>query len=239
MTNIICNANCQLKSAVETLISPGVTNVATIHGTSGNNYLTGTSGNDQIYGYAGNDTLIGGAGNDYLEGGSGNDRLTGGSGRDTFVLNYSGGGIDTITDFSVNDDILKINTPAISGTNAISKASTGDDTLIGKSGKDSLAGGIANDILTGGKNSDTLPSIKSSENAIKLTNSITDVLVSTKVSSDDIRLDPPTESSQLTIIGGGVGLPSYLSYNANTGALFYLDQQLAWLPSNLQFANNV
>lgn len=214
--------------------------MATIHGTSGNNHLTGTSGNDQIYGYAGNDTLIGGAGNDYLEGGSGNDRLTGDSGRDTFFLNYSGGGIDTITDFSVNDDILKINTPAISSSNAISKASTGDDTLIGKSGKDSLAGGIGNDILTGGKNSDTLPSIKSSENTIQLTNSTTDVLVSTKVSSDDIRLAPPIDQSpQLTIIGGGVGLPSYLSYNANTGALFYLGQQLAWLPSNLQFANNV
>ncbi|WP_375501715.1 calcium-binding protein [uncultured Nostoc sp.] len=214
--------------------------MATIYGTSGNNNLTGTSGNDQIYGYAGNDTLKGGAGNDYLEGGSGNDNLTGGSGRDTFVFDCSGGGIDTITDFSVRDDILKITTPTISGTNAISKGSTGNDTLIGKSGKDSLAGGIGNDILTGGKNSDTLPSIKSSENAIQLTNSTTDVLASTKVStSEDIKLaDPIDQSPQLTIIGGGVGLPSYCSYNANTGALFYLNQQLAWLPCNLIFANN-
>ena len=77
-------------------------------------------------------------------------------------MDYSSGGIDTITDFSVNDDILKITTPTISGTNAISKGSTGGDTLIGKSGQDSLAGGVNNDILTGGKNSDTLPSIKSS-----------------------------------------------------------------------------
>jgi len=230
LTNIICNANCQLKSAVETLISPGVTKVATIHGTSGNNHLTGTSGNDQIYGYAGNDTLIGGAGNDHLDGGSGNDRLTGGSGRDTFVLNYSGGGIDRITDFSVRDDILKITTPTISRT----KASTGDDTLIGKSGEDVLVGEVTDYTLTGIKDIDTL----SSENAIKLTNSTTDVLPSTKVLSDDITPAPPIyEPSQLTIIGGGVGLPSYLSYNANTGALFYEGQQLAWLPSNLQFPN--
>ncbi|BBD67880.1 hypothetical protein NIES4072_48190 [Nostoc commune NIES-4072] len=207
--------------------------MATIHGTSGNDYLTGTSVNDQIYGYAGNDTLIGGAGNDYLEGGSGNDRLTGGSGKDTFVLYYSGGGIDTITDFSVNDDILKINTPTISGTNTISKSSTGNDTLIGKSSKDSLAGGVDNDILTGGKNSNTLPAIQS-------TNSTTDVLGSTKVPSEDIRFPTPIDQSpQITVIGGGVGLPSYCSYNANTGALFYVDQQLAWLPCNLQFANNV
>ncbi|MDZ8224503.1 MULTISPECIES: hypothetical protein [unclassified Nostoc] len=214
--------------------------MATIHGTSGSNYLTGTSLNDQIYGHEGNDTLIGGAGNDYLEGGSGNDRLTGGSGKDTFVLYYSGGGIDTITDFSVNDDILKINTPTVSATNAISKGSTTNDTLIGKSGKDSLAGEIGNDILTGGKNSDTLLSITSSEDAIQLTNSITDVLVSTKIPSNEMKVTPPTESPhpQLTIIGGSAGLPSYCSYNANTGALFYLDQQLAWLPRNLHFANN-
>jgi Ca2+-binding RTX toxin-like protein len=235
LINVICNANCQLKSAVETLIFPGVRNVATIHGTSGNDYRSGTSGNDQIYGHAGNDTLIGGAGNDYLEGGSGNDRLTGGSGRDTFVLYSSGGGIDTITDFSVRDDILKITTPTISSTNSISKADQGNDALIGKSGKDSLVVGVANDILTAVKDIDTL----SSENAIKLTNSITDVLPSTKVSSEDMKVTTPIDPSpQLTIIGGGVGLPSYCSYNANTGALFYLDQQLAWLPRNLQFTNN-
>ena len=200
--------------------------MATIHGTSGNNHLTGTSGNDTIYGYAGNDTLIGGAGNDHLDGGSGNDRLTGGIGRDTFVLNYSGGGIDRITDFSVSDDILKITTPTISRT----KASTGDDTLIGKSGEDVLVGEVTDYTLTDIKDIDTL----SSENAIKLTNSTTDVLPSTKVLSDDIIPVPP---SGITIIGGGVGLPNYLSYNANTGALFYEGQQLAWLPSNLQFPN--
>ncbi|MEH2437064.1 MAG: calcium-binding protein [Nostoc sp.] len=235
LTNLICNANCQLKSAVETLISPGVRTMAIIQGTSGNNYLTGTSGNDQIYGYAGNDTLIGGAGNDYLEGGSGNDNLTGGSGRDTFVLDCSSGGIDTITDFSVNDDILKITTPTISSANSISKADQGNDALIGKSGKDSLVVGVADDILTAVKDLDTL----SSENAIKLTDSITNVLPSKKVSSEDMKvITPMNPSPQLAIIGGGVGLPSYCSYNANTGALFYLDQQLAWLPRNLHFANN-
>ena len=208
--------------------------MATIKGTSGNNYLTGTSGNDQIYGNAGNDTLIGGLGNDYLEGGSGNDRLTGGSGRDTFVFDYSTGGIDTITDFSVNDDILKITTPTISSANSISKASQDNDALTG-TGKDSLLVGVANDVLTPTKNVDTL----SSENAVKLTDSITDVFPSTKVPSEDMKVTTPMNPSpQLTIIGGGVGLPSYCSYNANTGALFYLDQQLAWLPRNLHFANN-
>ncbi|MEH2326598.1 MAG: calcium-binding protein [Nostoc sp.] len=219
--------------------------MAIIQGTAGNDYLVGTQGNDQIYGHQGNDTLIGGLGNDYLEGGSGNDYLIGGSGRDTFVLDYSGGGIDTITDFSVNDDILKINTStisSISSTNAISKTYQGDDTLTGKLGKDSLSllGGVDNDILTGSKDGDTFTSIKASKNDIKLANSRTDILASTKVSSQDMKLsDPinPSSSPQLTIIGGGVGLPSYFSYNANTGALSYLSQQLAWLPCNLHFAN--
>ncbi|MCC5657774.1 hypothetical protein LC608_12385 [Nostoc sp. XA010] len=121
----------------------------------------------------------------------------------------------------------------------MSQGSTGDDTLIGKSGQDSLAGGVDNDILTGGKNSNTLPSIKSSENAIQLTNSITDVLPLTKVSIEDMRVaDPIAIEPSAAIIGGGVGLPSYCSYNAATGALFYLDQQLAWLPRNLSFPNS-
>ncbi|MEH2181179.1 hypothetical protein [Nostoc sp.] len=173
-----------------------------IQGTPGNDYLTAIQGNNQINGYEGNDTLIGGSGNDYLVGGGGNDILTGGTGRDTFVLNYSDGDIDTITDFSVYDDRLEITTPPISrigsAPNAISKDYKGDDTLIARSGKDYLVGGGGNDILTGGD-----------------------------------------ESPQATIIGRGIRFPDYLSYNENTGALFYVSQQLAWLPPNLDFANDL
>ena len=212
--------------------------MAIIQGTPGNNYLAGTPGNDQISGYEGNDTLIGGAGNDSLMGGGGNDILTGGSGKDTFVLNYSGGGIDRITDFSVNDDLLKITTPPISSTNAISKGNQGDDTLITRSGNDSLMGGVGNDILTGIKDIDIFSSINSSEIAIKFPKSTTDVLPSAKVSSQSMIPADPAKEQSLTIVGRGIGLPSYLSYNENTGALFYLSQQLAWLPPNLNFAND-
>ena len=230
--------------------------MATKHGTSGSESLLGTPENDQIYGHAGNDTLKGEAGNDYLEGGGGNDYLTGGSDRDTFVLDHSGGGIDTITDFLVNGDIIKINTPPISSTNAISTDSQGDDTLIAKSGNDSLVIGVgndiliaksdndssvvrvSNDILTGGKDSDALLSIKSFKNDIKFHKSTTDVLLSIEASSEGMIVGAPIDESAILqgIIGGGAGLPSYCSYNANTGALFYLDQQLAWLPPNLSFA---
>lgn len=82
----------------------------TIEGSSGNDYLPGTEENDVIYGYEAYDTLIGGSGEDYLVGERSNDILTGSSGGDTFVLNYSGGGTDTITDFTVGEDVLQITT---------------------------------------------------------------------------------------------------------------------------------
>ncbi|MDZ7952359.1 hypothetical protein [Nostoc sp. DedQUE09] len=95
--------------------------MATISGDSGNNYLVaGIEASNQIYGYQGDDTLIGGWGEDHLVGESGNDILTGGSGGDTFVLNYSDGGTDTITDFSVYEDIIEMTiAPRRSGTDAV------------------------------------------------------------------------------------------------------------------------
>ncbi|MBD0390639.1 MAG: hypothetical protein ICV54_30120 [Nostoc sp. C3-bin3] len=42
---------------METLIYPGVINMATTHGPSENNYLAGIPGNNQIYGYESNDTI--------------------------------------------------------------------------------------------------------------------------------------------------------------------------------------
>jgi Ca2+-binding RTX toxin-like protein len=75
--------------------------MTTINGTSGNDYLIGTQGNDYISGFAGNDILVGGFGN---------DTLNGDAGADSFVLYYSGGGIDTITNFSVNQDIISLTT---------------------------------------------------------------------------------------------------------------------------------
>ncbi|AUB38314.1 Beta-glucanase, GH16 family [Nostoc flagelliforme CCNUN1] len=212
--------------------------MALIRGNFENNSLPGTELSDQIYGYGGADTLTGGAGSDYLEGGAGDDYLTGDSGRDTFVLDHSGGGIDRITDFSVKGDILKINTPPIGSTNTFSTASQGDDTLIGKSGNDSSVVGVGNDILTGGKDSDALASIKSSKNAIKFPKSTTDVLLSIEASSEGMIVGAPIDESAILqgIIGGGVGLPNYCRYNVDTGALFYQDQQLAWLPPKLSFA---
>jgi len=53
-------------------------------------------------------TLDGGAGDDFIRGSTGNDNLTGGAGNDTFHWRQKdlGENLDTITDFSVNEDLL-------------------------------------------------------------------------------------------------------------------------------------
>ncbi|MHC5821752.1 MAG: hypothetical protein ACYT04_39265, partial [Nostoc sp.] len=167
----------------------------------GNDYLTaaGSQGDYQIYGYEGNDTLIGGSGDDYLVGGDGNDVLTGGPGRDTFVLNYSGGGIDTITDFSSDDDVLQITTPLIKSF----------DYVIGRPSSEYVIGRPS-----------SLTNYELSEDA---------AIVSTKFTTRSLTLGSSNTSNPSDIF----------TYNANTGALFYMNQQLAWLPLNLDWNNTI
>lgn len=73
----------------------------------GNDSLIGGDGADDLYSGGGDDTVDGGAGDDTLWGGGGDDRFTGGDGADTFVF-ASGHGDDTVTDFSVSDDELRL-----------------------------------------------------------------------------------------------------------------------------------
>lgn len=155
-------------------------------GTQGNDQIYGYAGNDQIYGYAGADTLIGGLGNDYLEGGAGNDSLSGGTGRDTFVLNYSGGGIDRIPDFSVNDgDILKITSTTIGSSQYV----------IGT------------------------PSSLSNYEVVE------DGAIDSTNTTSLQRLGSSTTSQSASIF----------TYNGSTGALYYSNSQIAWLPRYLDW----
>ncbi|MDD2781553.1 MAG: hypothetical protein PHR02_08435, partial [Sulfuricurvum sp.] len=75
------------------------------------NILNGGVGNDNLIGNDGWDTLNGSSGNDILYGGNGNDTLTGGTGIDSFVFNNALNTLsnkDTITDFSISEDIIKL-----------------------------------------------------------------------------------------------------------------------------------
>lgn len=78
-----------------------------ILGGTGDDSIEGEAGHDQLFGDAGNDTIDGGAGNDLIAGETGDDSLTGGAGNDTFVFGSSSGS-DTITDFSVGNDLIDL-----------------------------------------------------------------------------------------------------------------------------------
>ena len=79
----------------------------TLKGGNGEDYLIGGGKGDQLRGGNGDDKLVGNRGWDRLHGQGGDDLLVGGRGRDTFIFKNQGGN-DTVRDFSVADDRLKI-----------------------------------------------------------------------------------------------------------------------------------
>ena len=95
--------------------------------------IVGNTKNNYIVGTEKNDTIDGGTGSDTIYGGKGNDVLTGGTGKDVFIYN-SGDGNDTITDYTVGEDTLKvigasIGTYTVTGNNAVIKIGSGAVTL--------------------------------------------------------------------------------------------------------------
>ena len=72
--------------------------------------VDGGDGNDVLIGLGGSNLLKGGAGNDKLAGQGGDDLLTGGAGGDLFIFT-SGHGTDTITDFAVGRDRIRLDIP--------------------------------------------------------------------------------------------------------------------------------
>lgn len=109
-------------------------------GISGDTVLTGSSRNDEIYGFNGDDVLSGGTGNDTISGGAGDDVITGGAGddrvitgnfNDTVVFGGSGSlgavtgsvsevsanlGTDTITDYNVATDSIRLSQASFGAT---------------------------------------------------------------------------------------------------------------------------
>ena len=97
----------------------------TVSGDDGNDQIAGGPGADIVFGGAGSDSLYGGQGDlgatsdpgaDRLDGGAdddllfgdrGDDTLTGGAGADRFDI-FSGAGVDRITDFSLQDDVIAL-----------------------------------------------------------------------------------------------------------------------------------
>ncbi|MCC7259946.1 MAG: M10 family metallopeptidase C-terminal domain-containing protein [Alphaproteobacteria bacterium] len=112
---------------------------ATMNGDAGNDILTGADGNDTINGGAdndtiksmkGNDVIDGGIGIDIIYGGLGNDTMTGGAGVDTFYFEKSNNGVDTITDFTVGEDILRYTKTTTEAAVIAAATESGGDTTI-------------------------------------------------------------------------------------------------------------
>ena len=110
------SGNHTLATHVENLV---LTGTAALNGTGNgsNNRITGNSGNNRLDGGAGADDLFGGSGNDSLNGGTGKDDLTGGAGSDHFVFTTAPGSsnVDTITDYNVAADTIRIDNAVFTG----------------------------------------------------------------------------------------------------------------------------
>ena len=88
------------------------------------------------YSSDGNDFLEGGDGNDDLSGGLGEDTLTVGSGTDYFTFYASSDGIDTITDFSVADDTIKVSASNFGGELTVDNSIAAEQFVIGTASGD-------------------------------------------------------------------------------------------------------
>ncbi|MFO1069633.1 MAG: calcium-binding protein [Geminicoccaceae bacterium] len=80
-----------------------------LSGGEGGDAIDGGTGDDHVEGGAGDDLLGGGEGDDVLIGDAGDDVMAGGSGCDLFILDLAtGGGSDTVLDFTGGEDLVWI-----------------------------------------------------------------------------------------------------------------------------------
>ncbi|WP_297324590.1 putative Ig domain-containing protein [Nitrosomonas sp.] len=100
----------RVNSSVTYTLPDNIENL-TLTGTAAIN-ATGNGAVNTLTGNSAANQLDGGAGNDILNGAAGNNTLTGGNGKDYFQFktadHLTAGRIDTITDFSVVDDTIKL-----------------------------------------------------------------------------------------------------------------------------------
>lgn len=130
--------------------------MATLYGTTNNDYLYGTSLNDIMYGYAGDDTFRGSAGADTIYGGAGIDAVDYSSSFQAVTVNLqtqTGSGGD-----AQGDKLSSIENLFGSNSNQGDSLTgdSGNNSLYGLNGSDFLFGGAGKDILVGGLGSDTM-----------------------------------------------------------------------------------
>lgn len=87
----------------------------TLKGGAGADALYGGGGDDALRGNNHDDMLRGNGGDDRLYGGRGDDEMSGGTGEDSFFIMVDTG-VDTITDFTDDEDTLKLDAALWNGT---------------------------------------------------------------------------------------------------------------------------
>nr|WP_280938797.1 calcium-binding protein [Methylobrevis pamukkalensis] len=126
--------------------------------------LTGNAENNHLFGSTGNETLYGLGGHDTLDGGIGADTFYGGAGDDTFivenvgdkVIEYSGGGVDTVItqlgNYTLGDHVENLKR----GNDGAGKltGNGGANTITGNINGDTIDGGAGQDVMIGGKGND-------------------------------------------------------------------------------------
>jgi Ca2+-binding RTX toxin-like protein len=146
--------------------------MATLNGTSGNDFLAAGDTDDDLNGFAGDDTLLGAGGGDYLLGGAGIDSIDGGAGMDTvsywdapsgIVINLASGiasnngegQVETVINVEHAHGSYFSDSITLSTIGGYVLARAGNDSVSGGVGDDNLIGGSGNDTLNGGSGTDT------------------------------------------------------------------------------------
>ena len=190
--------------------------------------IAGTNFDDIIVGDAGDNLIDGRDGNDTLYGGDGNDTLYGGAGDDTFIV-ATGGGEDTITDFTAGvatDDRIDLTGYAsIHALGDLSIAQDGADTLIDLGGGNSIrlenvgAGDLSSDDFIFASSSNTAPTITSDGggNTAAVAVDENTTAVTTVTASD-----PDSGDTLVYSIAGGADADLF-TIDSGTGALTFVN----------------
>lgn len=223
----------------------GETGRDTLYGGIGDDILDGGDGNDYLDGGVGNNTLKGGAGNDTLVAGIGRNTVNGGSGSDTLVADYSQssylgvhlGWLGQNAIFGRNNEGVvlfhqDIESFQITGTryadafegrsyNDTFTGGEGNDYLSGAGGNDILVGGAGNDILVGGAGNDTLTGGGGADKFVfnSLSEGIDRITDFNRAQGDKIEVSSTFGATSI----------NQFSFNTNTGALLFDNQQFATL----------
>lgn len=229
--------------------------MAIINDISGNDYPTRTEQNDQVY--SGASSLISGSSDGILTAPETGDNSVFYDSKDGIdaITDFSSGK-DSVAKNKVNRIDGTPGDDYLTGTDKNDQiyGYEGNDSLIGGLGKDYLVGGLGNDTLTGGGGRDTFVLYYSGGGIDTITDFSVqedriDVVTAPHKSSPDkvityggLTEGAATDSSQFTTgpltLGASNVVPlqgGTFTYDTNTGALFYGQQQLAWLPVNLDW----